>query len=536
MSLILIIHAEAQLRLAAPWAVAIAESMDCEIVPVVLGADHEILDRHTESTLDKLLNHSAGDASTSGQTTTTTAAGDRPASSNPRTDSASGESNGNAPAPSRSPVTVVNLEQDVEAIHQLCQERGCRLLLIPFSHGEADWQLKLFQKSKYRTVWLNPCCPPPTKANEIAGGYRPTELATKRITMKMLGLQPSAWAIDHRKPDSVDDDKQVELAIHAFDQLTADGKTLIVLANNSDENGWLSKAGQTALDEDCGSSFAMVREGQSMALGALSRLRRWTDSITPPLSRSERIELQEDLETGSRPSFEFLGLISAASMLAAFGLYQNSAAVIIGAMLIAPLMTPILGAGMAIAVGNRPLFRTAWKAIGLGFVGALVSSACFGVLVLVLRGFSWPDLGPEKATEMWARCNPSPIDFCVGFVGGMAASYARTRKDLSSALAGAAIAAALVPPISTAGLQLVFGPWNLQAHGLPIFGPIIVVSINVLTIMAGSSLVLWVRGIRATDGQRKKQDRWAIRTILGVLVAILLVLVGLLEAKLLAGG
>ena len=554
MSLILIIPAEAQLRLAAPWAVAIAESMDCEIIPVVLGADHEILDRHTEATFAKLLHGSPSNSIANGHapasvTTSATPATVAPspatsaksatsatkASSAPARDSAAGDSAGNSPAPLRSPVTVVNLEQDVEPIHQLCQERGCRLLLIPYSHADADWQLKLFQKSKYRTVWLNPCSPPPTKAAEIAGGYRLTELVTKRITMKMLGLQPTAWGIDHQKPDHVDDDKQVELAIHAFDQLAADGKSLIVLASN-DENGWLSKAGQAALDEDCGSSFAMVREGQSMARGALARLRRWTDSITPPLSRSERVELQEDLETGSRPSFEFLGLISAASMLAAFGLYQNSAAVIIGAMLIAPLMTPILGAGMAIAVGNRPLFRTAWKAIGLGFVGALVSGACFGVLVLVLRGFSWPDLGPEKATEMWARCNPSPIDFCVGFVGGMAASYARTRKDLSSALAGAAIAAALVPPISTAGLQLVFGPWNLQAHGLPILGPIIVVGINVLTIMAGSSLVLWVRGIRATDGQRKKQDRWAIRTILAVLVAILLVLVGLLEAKLLTGG
>ena len=66
MSLILIIPAEAQLRLAAPWAVAIAESMDCEIIPVVLGADHEILDRHTEATFAKLLHGSPSNSIANG--------------------------------------------------------------------------------------------------------------------------------------------------------------------------------------------------------------------------------------------------------------------------------------------------------------------------------------------------------------------------------------------------------------------------------------------------------------------------------------
>jgi uncharacterized hydrophobic protein (TIGR00271 family) len=233
--------------------------------------------------------------------------------------------------------------------------------------------------------------------------------------------------------------------------------------------------------------------------------------------------LQEELESGSRPSWEFLGLISAASTLASFGLLQNSAAVIIGAMLIAPLMTPILGAGLAITMGNRPLFKSALAAIALGFAGAIGASGLFGLLV---RLFETPDLSPRGATEMWARCNPSPIDFCVGLVGGMAAAYARTRSYLSSALAGAAIAAALVPPLSTAGLQLVFGIWQPVPEGSPVVGPLLVVSINVLTIMVGSSFVLWLRGIRVHGGMRR-QDRWAVRAVVVLIAVILLSLAGI---------
>ncbi len=146
------------------------------------------------------------------------------------------------------------------------------------------------------------------------------------------------------------------------------------------------------------------------------------------MDRDARRELAQDLEQGSQPNLEFLGLISASSMLAAFGLLQDSAAVIIGAMLIAPLMTPIIGAGLALTQGNRPLFRSALRTILLGFVGALFASILFGWLLLLLfeeRRFT---------DEMWARCRPSPLDFCVGLVGGIAASYARTRSHLSSAL------------------------------------------------------------------------------------------------------
>ena len=111
----------------------------------------------------------------------------------------------------------------------------------------------------------------------------------------------------------------------------------------------------------------------------------------------------------------------------------------------------------------------------------------------------------------------------------MAAAYARTRTHLSSALAGAAIAAALVPPISTAGLQVAFGVWKgEEGAGTPVVGPLIVVGINVLTIMTAASLVLWLRGIRVRSGGIRPQDRWAMRMFVMLLALVLFVLLSLI--------
>ena len=92
-------------------------------------------------------------------------------------------------------------------------------------------------------------------------------------------------------------------------------------------------------------------------------------------------------------------------------------------------MTPILGAGLALTQREPTAFPSIVDHHLLGFVSALFASMAFGVLFMVFRE-------PWNTEEMWARCKPSPLDFCVGLVGGIAASYARTRSHLSSALAG----------------------------------------------------------------------------------------------------
>lgn len=247
---------------------------------------------------------------------------------------------------------------------------------------------------------------------------------------------------------------------------------------------------------------------------------QWVARVVPQMDRETRRGLTETLTTYSKLDFEFIALICAATFLASFGLVQNSAAVIIGAMLVAPLMTPILGAGLSLAQGNRPLFAKSLKTIIVGFVAALLTSAFFGCLLRwTPNEFLHRDgSGVRLTQEMWSRTTPGILDFMVGAVGGAAAAFARTRGHLSSALAGAAIAAALVPPIATAGLQLSLVAQNVYepdgatlAHNL-IYGPALLFVANMLTIMVGASVVLWSCGVRG-EARYSIVHRWSARMI-----------------------
>lgn len=258
--------------------------------------------------------------------------------------------------------------------------------------------------------------------------------------------------------------------------------------------------------------------------------------FVPPMTRETRRQLAEDLSTFSRLDFEFIALICSATFLASFGLIQDSAAVIIGAMLVAPLMTPILGSGLSLSQGNRPLFLSSLRTIAIGFVAALCTSTLFGALLRILPNnfLHHGTHGIELTQEMWSRTSPTIIDFLVGFVGGSAAAFARTRNHLSAALAGAAIAAALVPPIATAGLQLSLLPQpvstpdgsRLAPH--LVYGPMLLFLANMLTIMLGSSFVLWACGVRS-ERRYTPKDRWATRTMMLLMTLTVIVAVWIVQ-------
>lgn len=256
----------------------------------------------------------------------------------------------------------------------------------------------------------------------------------------------------------------------------------------------------------------------------------------PQMEREQKRTLSTHLQTHSKLNFEFVALICASTFLAAFGLVQNSAAVIIGAMLVAPLMTPILGAGLSLAHGNRPLFRESVRTILIGFLAAVMTSFCFGILVRFLAPsiFSLQDGVVDVTDEMWARTHPTGIDFLVGLVGGSAAAFARTRTHLADALAGAAIAAALVPPIATAGLYLslfsreVASPTGTYIATNLVYGPLLLFLVNMLTIMIGSSFVLWACGVRS-DHRHSRRDRWATRMTVLLMTLTVIVLVWIVQ-------
>ena len=184
----------------------------------------------------------------------------------------------------------------------------------------------------------------------------------------------------------------------------------------------------------------------------------------PQLTREDRIAVFEKLQNSSRWNFDFMALICLSTAIAALGLIVNSTAVVIGAMLVAPLMTPILGSGLALVQGNAPLVLDCVRSILLGFLFALVIGAAVGFTALLFPGYG--QLTPELA----ARGRPGAPDMLIALFSGIAASYCIARPNLASALAGVAIAAALVPPIATTGISLAWGNFMNATGSALLFG------------------------------------------------------------------
>lgn len=411
------------------------------------------------------------------------------------------------------------VESNPDAVAAFASSVRCNAMLIVHQSNTADFQQKLFEQSMELTLWVNAMGGPPESPNQVFAMLRRPSLVTTIASEKLLAITPAATLCDNV---NLDKDGLLQQVRSAMDAHTLGADNLVLCGvDEMAATDPVYQTGLAMLEQPGDATIALVHSGKSLAETVALTIHRWVASVAPPMKRDQRIELANNLRTGSKPNLEFLGLISASSMLAAFGLLQDSAAVIIGAMLIAPLMTPIVGAGLALSHGNRPLFQSALWTIALGFVGAITASVLFGWLFMLFQE-------PQVSGEMWARCRPSPLDFCVGLVGGMAASYAQTRSHLSSALAGAAIAAALVPPLATAGLQIAFGVWQESDQGVPVIGPLLLVCVNVLMIMIGSSFVLWARGMRS-DRSLGMKTKWTLRMFAVLVMLALMTLIWILH-------
>jgi uncharacterized hydrophobic protein (TIGR00271 family) len=143
---------------------------------------------------------------------------------------------------------------------------------------------------------------------------------------------------------------------------------------------------------------------------------------------------------------KFLLLIILAASIATLGLLQSSTAVVIGAMLVSPLMGPIMGIGFGLATLEHNLIRRSLVTLAAGMA----------VAVLVAMLIIWISPISDVTPELRARTQPTLLDLGVAVVGGIAGVYAIMRK-LSGVMVGVAIATALVPPLSTVGFGLVTG-------------------------------------------------------------------------------
>jgi len=222
----------------------------------------------------------------------------------------------------------------------------------------------------------------------------------------------------------------------------------------------------------------------------------------PQLRRNDRIQLFAEIEGKSRWNFDFALLMVLATAIAGLGLLADSGAVVIGAMLVAPLMLPLLGGGLAVVQGNWLLWKQCQKSVLLGFLSALLVG-------LILGAFArWMGLG--LTSELLARGAPTVLDLGVAYLSGLAASYCLARPGLSGALAGVAIAAALVPPLATTGICLSLGEKSVASGAAVLFGA------NVVAIVLGASMNFLLVGVR---GRKSTPRLWARR--LAILLALI---------------
>jgi len=249
---------------------------------------------------------------------------------------------------------------------------------------------------------------------------------------------------------------------------------------------------------------------QSLQGMVIQRLRR----MNPVLTIAEQNEMIWQGRRQSAPNLDYVMMIVLSAGLASLGLMLNSVAVIIGAMLVAPLMQPLAAFATGLVSSQLRLTRRAGYTLTLGVVLSLLISIMFGVLLPL----------DSPTSEMASRGNPSLLDAAVALVSGLVAAYAAARKGVSAALAGVAIAAALMPPLCTVGLGIA-----LQRPELATGAALLFLTNITFIIAAQGGIFLWL-GLRPREHLGRESQTWITATwgaIAAILVVVLLVLVNL---------
>jgi uncharacterized hydrophobic protein (TIGR00271 family) len=209
------------------------------------------------------------------------------------------------------------------------------------------------------------------------------------------------------------------------------------------------------------------------------------------------VALREDAKINSA----YFTLIVLSTMLATVGLYLSSTSVLVGAMLLAPLMAPIISLAMGLLRRDKVLLQKSSIKITIGVVIALMAAALISLL------FPHKPITPE----MEARLNPTVLDLAVAIIAGIAGAYTKSFKEIMQSLAGVAIAVALVPPLSVAGIGLGQGDIHFFAQAFLLF------STNLIGIIFAATFTFRILGFSP-----------AVRSKRGiVLVAVILLLISI---------
>ena len=209
---------------------------------------------------------------------------------------------------------------------------------------------------------------------------------------------------------------------------------------------------------------------------------KWVKEKATPIA-----SLNRGLWRLSVPSFSFHFMLTLSAIISTLGLLANSVAIIIGAMIIAPLMGPIIGMAFSVAMGNRKLLRRSSLTLLKGIVLTVVASW----LTTSVVGLETVD------SEILSRTNPTLIDFGIAMAAGLAGAFTQTRRSIADAIPGVAIAVALVPPLSVIGIGLSMGEKSIA------LGSFLLFLTNLICIIFFGSLVFLFQSYGNIDRAKK---------------------------------
>jgi uncharacterized hydrophobic protein (TIGR00271 family) len=231
------------------------------------------------------------------------------------------------------------------------------------------------------------------------------------------------------------------------------------------------------------------------------------DFIELKEKQRQDLSIYETLAMGAAPSREYYILTVLSCVIATMGLIQGSAAVIIGAMIVAPLMTPILAFSLGVVWGDLFLIKLSVVSIVKGVFWAILISASIAFLVPL----------QVLSQEIIARTNPSLFDIAVAIASGLVGAYGNANKKISNSLVGIAIAVALMPPLCTIGIGL--GTLNFAEAG----GATLLFLINLISISLAGAVVFWLMKIHPVTAEQDDVTKRAVSQIV-VSVVILIVI------------
>lgn len=213
------------------------------------------------------------------------------------------------------------------------------------------------------------------------------------------------------------------------------------------------------------------------------------------LTESDKSKAIEKLICDSAPRADFFLMTLLSILMATFGLLINSVAVVIGSMLVAPLLSPILSLSMGVVMAD-------FKLISRSFYTILKSMA-FGIAAAAIITLFFSSRLEEAGQALVYNMEPSLIYAAIGIVAGLAASFALVKPQLSETLPGVAVSVALIPPLATVGIGIANFNWNIISNAFMLF-VVNIIGIALASIVIFSLMNLYLKRRVAREAIEKE--------------------------------